>query len=56
MSAARDSYTIIIVRYTELECDATQVEINEMRDLSCLLVASLVMYHEGCNIDCKKNI
>ena len=38
-----DSYTIIIVQYPELKCDATQVEIDDTRYLSCLSVVPLVM-------------
>ena len=38
-----DSYTIIIVQHPELKCDATQVEIDDTRYLSCLSVVPLVM-------------
>ena len=34
-----DSYTVIIVRKLELKCDATKVEIDDMRYASCLPVA-----------------
>ena len=38
-----DSYTVIIVRKLELKCDATKVEIDDMRYASCLPVAPSVM-------------
>ena len=38
-----DSYTVIIVRRLELKFDATQVEIDETRFLSCLPVVPLAM-------------
>ena len=38
-----DSYTIVIVQHPELKCDATQVEIDDTRYLSCLSVVPLVM-------------
>ena len=38
-----DSYTIIIVQHPELKCDATQVEIDDTRYVSCLSVVPLVM-------------
>ena len=38
-----DSYPIIIVLRLELKFDATKVEINDTRYLSCLSVVPLVM-------------
>ena len=38
-----DLYTIIIVQHPELKCDATQVEIDDTRYLSCISVVPLVM-------------
>ena len=38
-----DLYTVIIVRRLELKFDATQVEIDETRFLSCLPVVPLAM-------------
>ena len=37
-----DLYLIIIVQHPELKCDATHVQINETRYLSCLSVAPLM--------------
>ena len=42
-----DSYTIIIVQHPELKCDVTQVEIDDIRYLSCLSVVPLVMDATG---------
>ena len=36
-------YTVIIVRKLELKCNATKVEIDDMRYASCLPVAPTVM-------------
>ena len=38
-----DLYTSIIVQHPEVKCDATQVEIDDTRYVSCLSVVPLVM-------------
>ena len=42
-SSKTDSYIVIIVRELELKFDATQVEIDDTRFLSCLPVAPFAM-------------
>ena len=43
MFSETDSYTVIIVRKLELKCNATKVEIDDMRYAFCLPVAPTVM-------------
>ena len=43
MFSETDFYTNIIVQKLKLKCDATKVEINDMRCASCLPVAPTVM-------------
>ena len=56
MFSETDSYTVIIVRKLELKCDATKVEINDMRYVSCLPVTPTVMEATLCNLQEKTNI